>query len=77
MTAAAPATTAERVRGYRERLRAAGKKEVRLVVHERVARQLHALARERVESQSDLLVKALAALQEAEALNSTASEPHT
>jgi alpha-D-ribose 1-methylphosphonate 5-triphosphate synthase subunit PhnI len=67
MTTTSSATNAQRIRDYRQRLRAAGKKEVRLVIHEKVARQLHDLARSRVMSQSDILVKALAALQEEEA----------
>lgn len=69
-----PKPPAERNRDYRARLAAANKYPLRLVVHEHVARQLHDLVRARVESPADVLVKALAALQAAEALVAGATE---
>lgn len=63
-----PKTASERNRDYRERLAASGKHVLRLVVDAQVASQMRAMSRTRVESQADIFVKALAALQEAEAL---------
>lgn len=73
----APRTTAERQRDYIKRLDAAGKTKMLLIVPKSFARQVHELAHANVMAPGELLAKALASLQETDALASNMQETLT